>query len=909
MAVRGIDETEEKKSYGSVFVIGSALLVVLTLWAFWDDNITRRPWKRYQAEFYRLDYQKAKAAYDAEDKKLQADPAYQELSKKVAAAKSSLSGGELKKQLDALNSEYNRVNVRYGEQDQGIKFIKSELEEAWYEHDHAVQTGGNPKAPLARIDELNKEKAKLDPQFDAIKARRDQLKEQIDKINDSVKAQETELAKMTADRDKWIRVMDNAVSTVKSGDFKLFSFYKIPSIKQVALPEFERNHFDDPVARVDRCQSCHVAINRPGFEKEREPFRTHPNREVLFSDSAHPPEKFGCTVCHEGQGPAVNSVKQAHGEVDYWETPLLRGDKVQSSCVSCHLNVQPLKDAPLLAEGQRMFEQVGCTGCHLVKGYEDIPKIGPSLRRISAKVDPSWIVRWIENPHRFRPRTRMPNFAFKEDQAVAIASYLWSVSRKDGDQWLQEHPLPSGFREGDANLVAQGKELTETIGCKGCHGFAQGEFSTVLGETKDFAPNLMNVAAKVGPQWIYHWIKNPRGYSPDTRMPSLRLSDQEAFAITAYLSTLGSKGDAVANIDTRLQDKANISRGEALVRKYGCFGCHEIPGMEKESRIGVELTTFGSKPLEELFFGNHTDIKNTWDDWTYNKLKTPRTYATERVEQLMPQFDLTDREIKALRVVLSGFRERKIPPRYMADHSSRAVQVVDGRRLMHQYNCIGCHEIEGQGGFIRKYYQETPTLTPPVLTGEGEKVQSPWLFTFLKGPIPIRPWLKLRMPTFGVSDQEDHTLVSFFNGISKVDNPYAYFDESKVPPENLDAARKLVSKDYFNCFSCHQQGERKPEGPQEGWAPDLALARQRLNPQWIIKWIHDPQKVQPGTKMPSFYPGGPPDVLGGKDDAQIEALRDYIMTLGRGSAAAATPAPTAKPPAPGAKPRVNVATR
>ena len=64
MAVRGIDEGEAKKSYGSVFLLGSALLVVVTLWSFLDDNITRRPWKSYQAQFYRLDYQKAKAAYD-----------------------------------------------------------------------------------------------------------------------------------------------------------------------------------------------------------------------------------------------------------------------------------------------------------------------------------------------------------------------------------------------------------------------------------------------------------------------------------------------------------------------------------------------------------------------------------------------------------------------------------------------------------------------------------------------------------------------------------------------------------------------------------------------------------------------------------------------------------------------------
>ena len=112
----------------------------------------------------------------------------------------------------------------------------------------------------------------------------------------------------------------------------------------------------------------------------------------------------------------------------------------------------------------------------------------------------------------FRPRTRMPNFAFKEDEAVAIASYIWSISKQESDKWRADHPSPAGVRQDDANLIAQGKELTETIGCKGCHGFADGEFSTVFGKGKDLIPNLHNIAAKVGPQWIYHWLKNPRGY-------------------------------------------------------------------------------------------------------------------------------------------------------------------------------------------------------------------------------------------------------------------------------------------------------------------------------------------------------------------------------------------------------------
>ena len=70
---------------------------------------------------------------------------------------------------------------------------------------------------------------------------------------------------------------------------------------------------------------------------------------------------------------------------------------------------------------------------------------------------------------------------------------------------------------------------------------------------------------------------------------------------------------------------------------------------------------------------------------------------------------------------------------------------------------------------------------------------------------------------------------------------------------------------------------------------DLTLARARLQPDWIVKWLRDPQKLQPGTKMPTFYdpadPKGstPPDVLDGDPDRQMVALRDYIYSIGQGS--------------------------
>ena len=188
--------------------------------------------------------------------------------------------------------------------------------------------------------------------------------------------------------------------------------------------------------------------------------------------------------------------------------------------------------------------------------------------------------------------------------------------------------------------------------------------------------------------------------------------------------------------------------------------------------------------------------------------------------------------------------------------------------------------IEGRGGDIRRLYQEQPTLAPPILNGEGEKVQADWLFNFVKAPVPIRPWLQVRMPTFGLADEEANTVVGYFEALDRVQVPFVHLERAALKAENVEAGRLLTSKDYFDCFSCHQRGAQKPQGPPEGWAPDLALAHVRLSPEWIVKWLHDPQKVMPGTKMPSFFPGGPPDVLGGDDEAQIRALRDYILSLG-----------------------------
>ncbi|MFZ0888165.1 MAG: c-type cytochrome [Candidatus Binataceae bacterium] len=892
----GLDPVEEGKSFSALFVLLVALLLVVSVWSIWDDNISRRPWKQEQVEFDRLAYHKYMKDADAEQARLNQDPDYVKPSKDLAAAQAELNSGATSRKLETLRSELKSAKEHSDDKEQAARFTKSEMTERWYDYNHAIQVGENPAPYKAEIDRLTARLSAEQAISDKAKAGVQAIQSRIDALNSAVDDLTGKLKKLTKARDDLIEKADTYMIPVKFMGRTLFRYPQIPKIEQTAIDDFDRNSFDEAIARVDRCMSCHAAEDKKGFENAPEPFRTHSNFDQIIGK--HPPDKLGCTPCHDGQGPAVNSVAMAHGDTEHWDSPLLIGVKTESRCISCHIDVGSLRNAAgdqiavHWVNGERLFEQLGCHGCHLVAGYEDMPKIGPYLKLASAKLDPSWTVRWITDPHTFRPHTRMPNFMFDKGEASAIAAYLVSSSSSDSDKWLKEHPEPPTLEADIRNpaMIEEGKGLFESVGCKACHSVEPDQIGTPVGSdadfkpkqrrtTKDFAPNLSRIAEKTSPAWIYAWLKNPRDFSPKTAMPSLRLSDHEAAALAAYLSTLGAKQQD-PNIERTLADPNQIARGQALVRKYGCFGCHEINGMEHESRIGVELTTFGSKHLDELFFGNRTDVPETWNDWTYHKLYDPRVYATADVEQLMPNFDLQPADIKALRVFLAGLTEGKVPERYRSPGTDRQNQIVAGRRMVNYDNCVGCHVIENRGGYIRRFYKDNLNLAPPILNGEGEKVQSSWLFGFLQGPTPIRPWFKVRMPTFHFDNTEDNTLVNYLTALSNVDVPYTFINTNLIAVTELQAGQKLMSKDYFNCFSCHQQGDKKPEGPPEGWAPDLALAHRRLNPYWIEKWLHNPQAVQPGARMPSFYPGGPDDILGGNEEKQIKAIRDYIFWFG-----------------------------
>jgi mono/diheme cytochrome c family protein len=908
MARRDTPLDDEKRSYGAAWLVLSLLLLVGTLWAIADDNIFRRPWKKYQAGFARVEIGSVKRQIAEEQARLDADPTYQAATKKLADAKARIESGDVAREIAALEAKLEELKLADLEKDLNLRFIKSELEEWRYHHDEAVHHHDQAEVERWARKIADGETTRMERQrvYDESQQAIAAVQDEIEAKQKEVATAEQELAKLTRKRDD----LQEKLETVSLGrlpgpteHFPYFGFDwqpKIPKIQQVVLEEYDRNAYFQPVARVDRCTSCHAAIDKPGFEDQPNPWKTHPSREIYLGK--HPIDKFGCTPCHNGDGPAVNSPTKAHanyyderGELHSVplreEHALFRKEKMQTNCIKCHATLEGLTGAEIAARGERLFVMLGCHGCHLAEGYEELAKvdgisaIAPSLRRLAAKVDRGWLVRWITNPHELRPRTRMPNFMFTDyeaqrDYPMQIAAFLLAASKDPSAEWLAAHPAVPV----DPAQAAHGRELVDQIGCRACHALAPDEVAGQIGADKDLAPNLSNIAQKTDARWIYHWIKNPRGYSSVSRMPSLRLSDDEARAITAYLVTLGQKEPTPPDLEQKLADPANVAAGEKLVRKFGCAGCHDIPTMEAESRIGAELSTFGGKTHEELFFGDRTDLKEDWDTWTFHKLKSPRGYETKWIEQVMPNFDLADQDILALRVFLASRTEAKVPALYKPKNPWET-EIREGRLLVEYFNCTGCHIIEARGGDVRRLYEGRLAQAPPNLLGEGKKVQSAWLYRFLKAPTTIRPWLKIRMPTFGLSDKQDRIFVRYFAALDQKDVPYTYVDRSTLDPELVKAGELLASPEYLQCFSCHVRGTQMPEGDPESWAPNLAMAADRLYPEWVLDWIHDPQKLLPGTKMPSFYadpdnPDGPPDVLGGDDEQQMRALRDYVMSLG-----------------------------
>ena len=529
----------------------------------------------------------------------------------------------------------------------------------------------------------------------------------------------------------------------------------------------------------------------------------------------------GCVGCHryEGFDRETDSLSAARQNTTQIEEQILANEKqIREDTEASNQAADDTEAQRLLAHAESLRvtnsllaarkDQVNLQSKYLM---QDQKKIGPNLKDVRLKLKKEWIPVWLKDPQAFRPGTKMPTFwrfgidQDGEDQIKAISAYLWqeSFDGKLADQ-----------ARGDS---ARGKELFETRGCLACHSIGEAD-SPVGGH---FAANLQKIGEKANYEYIVRWIHNPRErwapycpkekrdltpedysknnlpYAFDTElhsrcpndgtelqvqnmtvMPNFRLTDSDTRDIASYLFSLSSPQSYP---DASFMDDSNLKpRGQALIKQYGCAGCHEIKGFEEEQRIGKELTVEGATPIERLDFALLThDAENGHDPMNlhapagseggetkaaaaqheekpwYNhkgffehKLADPSIYDRGKEKDpkdrlRMPKPFLTPEWRTALTTLLMGSvgTEGSNVPRslFYEPEDQRRQDVQNGWWVVKKYNCMGCHQIQvGQRSVLMDvpYYQtpEGKDLLPPRLTSEGARVDPGWLLRFLHDP-------------------------------------------------------------------------------------------------------------------------------------------------------------------------------
>jgi cytochrome c2 len=937
-----------------VFALSSIGLLVALSYMMWVDY--NREWKKHQIQFNKLEVTLTQQQIQGVLGKVDA-ARRQQLEEAIARGKKEEQARSA--EIAKAQAEAERLHGKWYATDQNYRFTKARIDVARYDSEEAAhQKHSDAAAKLKKLRDLEDQWRDYRLALEKVTAEEDAAKAKVADLEktrlDAQKAETELFAEKTRLEDK-LRKLQAAALVRNLPILDLAN----PSLKVNQI--ITANLMDDVIftgtPKVDRCTTCHLGIDKKGHEGDKQPFTTHPNMD-LYLAGPHPVERVGCTVCHQGRGRATNFVGAVHtpsttdqekawGRYSHsklyerwhdWDLPMTAKGTTEAQCLKCHQGVVEVPKAERLNNGVVLVERYGCYGCHKIKGWENLRKVGPDLTQVVSKTNEEWIYRWIKQPSAFRP-TRMPQVwdvridetdlqkARNDTEANAVVAYVVEKSgRKD-------YPAPPA-----GDLVA-GRKLFEAVGCLACHRVGKEDKRGISGlDAANFrahGPHLDGTGSKVNAGWLYAWIRNPKSYWHDTKMPNLRLTEKEAADVTAYLMSLKNEefvGRPRPALDKQVRDDILLKQyletqfsvgeakqrlaamddrqrtlflGERTIGRYGCFGCHNVAGFEKTSPIGVELTEEGSKLAERLDYGfEEGKIPHTLPAWVRHKLLEPRIFDKDkekRPEELlrMPKFAFTSEDADAIVTAVMSLSKEQVPlaAQRLLKADDRIVE--KGRRLVRTLNCQGCHQIGEKGGSFRAVIEDhldtsggdtlqAQALSPPMLynekshIGEGARVQTAWLNGFLHNPAnQIRPWLEVRMPTFDFSEDDLNSITQYFAAQDKVPYPYE-------PKPVLEAAMVAAGKNLFEkwqCVKCHVVGGKLPNQDPANMAPDLAKVPERLRADWLSQWLADPGRIASGTRMPANFPADSkenafPEILGGDQSKQIEAVRAYLLTLG-----------------------------
>jgi len=515
-----------------VFAVSSVVMLLAILAMFADDYY--RPWKVEQRLFTDVQEQMAiraaLAAAPSEERiaDIEKDEkALQDEKKKLAEDKAKLekSLGDLPARKAKAESQQQTVKASFDS-------VTSLYNQAVEQHEKGADSP-EARRYLAQVQSLEEQLHQVTVEVQKNQAEYDQAARAagIPDLEAKVANLEKKYKANLADFDRFLKLVSQkhwgAAETFRTLPI-VDSFNSPTRIQQYTLSDLPIDYNFKFVTRYDRCTTCHLGMEMaaydaaslaklaedPGRDKDLysrymgakkvletriaagitglpnptdirpsqippdqltsgriKQFAAHPRLDLFVdANSPHPAEKFGCTICHSGQGSATNFFDASHSPNDarmhedwhkeyewhsnhMWDYPMLPNRFVESSCLKCHHEVTDLVhdgskvEAPKLVKGYNLIRDLGCFGCHEIAGIKsgreigpdlrlepdpplvalsptdrakalsdplnppgEMRRVGPSLQRLAEKTDEEWVRQWVKSPRGFRESTKMPHF-------------------------------------------------------------------------------------------------------------------------------------------------------------------------------------------------------------------------------------------------------------------------------------------------------------------------------------------------------------------------------------------------------------------------------------------------------------------------------------------------------------------
>ncbi len=479
-----------------------------------------------------------------------------------------------------------------------------------------------------------------------------------------------------------------------------------------------------------------------------------------------------------------------------WRSDHFAEEPVPSSAFFHAGEDEALREQAKVERGRFLIEEYGCINCHVTDSPSLAARRGPDLSRVGARATRSWIYHWLGDPTRFRAGAVMPAM-LDEAGRRNVAAYLATLGSGGRGE----------SRAASPHEVGKGRELYESIGCHACHDLPE--------------LSLAGMGSKTSIAALAAYLMDPGEIDPGGRMPSLLLSEQEAWSLAAYLVQ-----SRRAEFETEMPDpsEADPEDGKRLVRARGCLACHEL---ETPDEPGPLVSVFGAPPLA--------------------RLRSAGGCLAIEPAPALPRYRLEDEARIALGAFIDSYRK--------APDVSAAPVHTTARRL-EQLRCTACHQRDARGPSV-------PILDRvPTLTGIGAKLKSTWIDEVLVNRRRVRPELHLRMPDYPASLVRPLPAgLAASAGIAPA--PIDDVPRRRGAPGEL-TAREAVGADMIgsdgsrgglSCLACHDHGDFRTVADEKG--PQMIGTAERLRFDWFRRWMQNPGRIISGTSMPTYFSGLP----------------------------------------------------